>query len=74
MVRVYDNLGQSIDRYTVIFDGGDAIGMSENANQPNGFCQYLGEVSIDDLGVEIELDECPLGVLRQINQALLQGY
>ena len=47
-IRVYDNQGETIDRYTVVFTGlykdrpkhGDHayIGLSDNPNSPRGFC------------------------------------
>ena len=47
-VVVYDNGGESMDRYTVFitFAPGEtfAFGMSDNPMQPNGFNQFVGEV------------------------------
>ena len=39
--QVWDNGGKTADRYDVII-GDDLWGMSEDANMPNGFCQYVG--------------------------------
>lgn len=45
-VRVFDDGGKSIDRYTVVIDSDFVYGMSEN-NGPSGFDQYAGQ--LDDL-------------------------
>jgi len=67
---IYDNGGQSFDRYTVVFDDGSVFGMSHNATSPQGFCQYAGEVSefdfnADGLPLGEEIDNVPLEVVRQ---------
>lgn len=42
-VRIYDNGGETFDRYTVIIDR-DIYGMSDSAMAPNGFNQYCGTI------------------------------
>lgn len=51
-VRIYDNGGETFDRYTVVFTGNylktgsdgvrrfQYVGMSENPYHPQGFCQH----------------------------------
>lgn len=45
-VRVYDNGGETCDRYTVVFTGRRGLGgrmylgMSEKPYHPQGFCQH----------------------------------
>lgn len=39
---VFDNEGETLDRYTVINRDGDMIGLSANPNSPLGFNQYCG--------------------------------
>lgn len=41
---VFDNGGETLDRYTIIFDNGDMIGASEDPTHPLGFGQYCGNV------------------------------
>ena len=41
-VKVFDNGGESFDRYTVIIDE-SVFGMSHNPRSPQGFNQYCGE-------------------------------
>ena len=43
-ISVFDNGGETIDRYTVII-GNLVYGMSSNATSPSGFNQYCGDVS-----------------------------
>ena len=50
-MKIYDNGGQTFDRYTIIFDDGVAYGMSENATSPDGFNQYLGDRILPDKGL-----------------------
>jgi hypothetical protein len=42
-VIVYDNDGETLDRYTIFTPDGSVYGMSDNALMPNGFNQYLGD-------------------------------
>ena len=46
MIEVFDNLGETADRYSVRI-GADVFTMSENARSPNGVNQYAGDA--DDL-------------------------
>ena len=47
-IRIYDNGGETFDRYTVVFTGKYRkrakefiyLGMSENPHHPQGFCQH----------------------------------
>ena len=60
-VRVYDNGGKTMDRYTVVFTGRYNnrvdrklreylhMGMSENPLSPQGFCQLSGTQQIIDV-------------------------
>ena len=87
-IRVFDNGGNSWDRYTVvIFDGKEmnVYGMSVNADMPNGFNQWLGEdlngVVIDALagdesilGHEVNLLDLPQSVQRGIGYRLQHAY
>lgn len=42
-LAIYDNGGKTWDRYTVII-GGDVYTMSENADTPGGFNQFMDRV------------------------------
>ena len=39
---VFDNEGDSFDRYTVINEDGDMLGLSDNPTHPQGFSQFCG--------------------------------
>ena len=64
-IRIFDNEGRSIDRYTVFIDGG-VFGMSHNPNSPQGFNQFCCTVSevgnekrYTRLGKEITIEDVP---------------
>ena len=42
-VVVFDNEGETYDRYTIFTPDGSVYGMSDNPMSPNGFNQYLGD-------------------------------
>jgi hypothetical protein len=54
-VKIYDNGGETFDRYTVVIDG-VVYGMSENATAPNGFNQYAGTISDTDIIIKMDMD------------------
>jgi hypothetical protein len=41
---IFDNGGQTFDRYTVIFSDGEMIGASEHPFSPAGFGQHTGNL------------------------------
>lgn len=61
-VTVYDNGGQSVDRYTVVI-GDDVYAMSTNPNHPQGFNQWIGPLAqfdfADNEAVGKKLDSIP---------------
>jgi len=85
-IRVFDNVGKTWDRYTVIIyqDGeADVFGMSSNADAPNGFNQWSGSLAelpgvlealggdtSTDIGHEVELTELPQAVKNCIGKRL----
>ncbi len=72
-IRIYDNGGKTIDRYTVVFTGNykgrdgqcDYLGMSEDPFHPQGFGQHGESDTIIDrptyghLGKKITFDKLP---------------
>jgi len=71
IAKVYDNGGQTFDRFTVIFeDQSEALGLSENCDSPQGFSQFGVAVGGRHLGVEISFRELPENVKRHINQRI----
>lgn len=68
-IRIYDNEGETVDRYTVIIDE-HCYGMSHNPMQPNGFDQYFGILGQDvDEGshLGIKLDHIPMEIAEAVN-------
>jgi hypothetical protein len=43
-VSIFDNKGNTFDRYTIILPDGDIFGASENPFHPQGFGQYCGNI------------------------------
>lgn len=39
---IFDNGGATLDRYTVIDQNGEMLGLSDNPNHPQGFSQFCG--------------------------------
>ena len=76
MIKAYDSGPDTIDRYTIMTEDGECIGMSENANSPQGFNMYIGNFHTDrsGLGEEIELRELPKEVLVAIIDRLEEYY
>ena len=72
-VRVYDNGGESFDRYTVII-GTAVYGMSSNPTSPQGFNQYCSEanqICFENVGARVrDLKTLPYPVLLAIQERL----
>lgn len=51
-VTIYDNGGETFDRYTVFHSDPDepTIGIGDTGNVPNGFCMTVDAVEGDHLG------------------------
>ena len=49
-IVVYDNGGESYDRYTIFTPDGSVYGMSQNPTSPQGFNQYLGDNTEIEMG------------------------
>ena len=76
MITVFDAGADYADRYTVII-GKDIFGMSHNADQPNGFNQYTGNltkplemIKAVNWGNPAQLGDLPKGTLVAIIQRL----
>jgi hypothetical protein len=67
-VTVFDNGGQSFDRYTVFFDDGfgTALGIGETGNVPNGFCQSVDAQPGEHLGEQVPYDSLPEPVKKAV--------
>ena len=82
-IRVYDNLGETFDRYTVVFTGNykgrngcDYLGMSENPYHPQGFGQHgwhervIDYPSYTHLGKKIKFEDLP----QDCQRAVIEDY
>ena len=49
---VYDNGGETIDRFTVVCPDGSVFGMSDDPISPQGFNQYSGDIDEFPKGLE----------------------
>jgi len=72
-VEIYDNGGETFDRFTIILDDDYVFGMSENPFHPQGFSQFCGQLSYDELsavacrkGIKKTFNEVPEEVARAI--------
>lgn len=73
-LRVFDNKGKTIDRYTIIIDK-DVYRMSYHANMPNGCNYYVGSFVYVSPGILIDevkdIQSLPEGVRIGITDRLL---
>ena len=65
-IKIYDNGGKTVDRYTMIMPDGEAWGFSESPYHPQGFGQYAGNLS--ELKSFSHLGK-PVGILDLSEQA-----
>ena len=76
-IRIYDNGGKTIDRYTVVYmdcpEGGGlygARGMNAHPFHPQGFGQYCAAMPGRHLGLRITFEELPRDCQRAVLQDL----
>ncbi len=72
---IWDNGGETADRYTIVLKGGDALGLSDNPDHPQGFSQWdHGVKPGSHLGKKINFNQLPKKVqdhaLDQLSFAL----
>jgi len=64
-IKIYDNGGETFDRYTVVYIGSYyngfyyCLGMSENPFSPLGYCEHGLCTDGPHLGKEIDFEELP---------------
>lgn len=75
-VIVYDNEGETFDRYTIFTPDGSVFGMSENATMPNGFNMYIGEDTEIKKGSHLgkRLKSVPQSIERAVMNRLNETY
>jgi len=70
-LKIFDNGGKTVDRYTLITPEGDVFGFSENPHHPQGFGQYDGDYgntlsSYRHLGKPIKPEDLPEEAQRYV--------
>jgi len=75
-VIVYDNGGETFDRYTIFTPDGSVYGMSDNASMPNGFNQYLGDDTEVEKGSHLgkRLKSVPKSIEKAVVQRMNDSY
>ena len=62
-IKIFDNGGKTIDRYTLINIDGDVFGFDDKPFHPTGFGQYCGNINqwtsktLEHLGKPIKIDQ-----------------
>lgn len=74
-IRIYDNGGKSIDRYTLITPDGDVFGFNDAPYHPQGFGQFCGSFgnylsSYRHLGKPIKLEALPEDAQRFVKERI----
>lgn len=70
-VQVYDNGGQTLDRYTVGFEDGGCLALSDDCDHQEGISELCPCYADDDcLGEQISFTELPLNVQRHVREKL----
>ena len=73
---VYDNNGDTFDRYTVFTPDGSVYGMSDNPTSPQGFNQYLGDDTEVEKGEHLgrKLKSVPKSIEKAILDRMEDDY
>ena len=73
---VYDNNGDTFDRYTVFTPDGSVYGMSDNPTSPQGFNQYLGDDTEVEKGEHLgrKLKSVPKSIEKAVLNRMEEDY
>lgn len=71
---VWDNMGATFDRYTVVFNEHwnhtktthEALGLSGNPTHPQGFSQFVPAVEGEHLGKRIAFEDLPEDIQKHV--------
>ena len=86
-VTVFDNGGETIDRYTIVDSRGDIYGSSDNPSSPVGFWGYAGNIketkwrdlntmkqkAVAEIGKIVPTEKLPKPVLDQFKKAKVES-
>lgn len=76
ILKIYDNNGETFDRYTVVVNIKaneqmyECLGLSDNPESPQGFSQWSSCMIGNHLGKEICFDELPKHIQEHIKARL----
>jgi hypothetical protein len=75
-VIVYDNNGETFDRYTIFTPDGSVYGMSDNALMPNGFNMYIGDNTEVEKGSHLgkKLKSVPESIKIAVQRRMSEEY
>lgn len=73
-VAVYDNGGQTFDRYTAVFPDGHALAIGPTGNVPNGVCMSVELHSALSVHDRVNFQELPVAVRVAIRQFWDEWY
>ena len=75
-VIVYDNQGETFDRYTIFTPDGSVYGMSDNALMPNGFNMYIGDDTEIEKGSHLgkRLKSVPESIKVAVERRMSEEY
>jgi len=69
--KVFDNGGQTFDRYTVIFkDRTEALGLSNNCDSSQGFSQFGVAIEGRHLGRQISFADLPENIRNHVRNRI----
>jgi len=75
-IKIYDNGGETFDRYTVVYLDSNlyelfsCLGMSERPYSPLGYCQHGSCTDGPHLGKEIDFEDLPEECQRAVRNDL----
>lgn len=76
IIAIYDNGGETIDRYTVVFSelattyDHEMLGLSDNPHEANGFSQWTHGQNGDHLGTKIDFVDLPENVQKHVKSRM----
>ncbi len=77
ITAIYDNGGETIDRYTIVFNEQEysdqlveCLGLSDNPEHPQGFSQFSGCQDGPHLGKQIHFEDLPSNIQQHIHNRL----
>ncbi len=77
ITAIYDNGGETIDRYTIVFNEAwgsltMCLGLSDNPDHPQGFSQFNGCQDGPHLGKQIHFEDLSENIQMHIHERISQ--